>query len=365
MKSTISPEYQIDTSLPDINTSITTRNTRKMLVSHNRIQRKHNALGKPPLWIDTNKKYSIYPDAQSYKHGTANDKILMLREHLTRSNTVSNPNLLKEEQAIIDSMFNDKARQASRERSNYTSNIQTVINSKIKGKKRSQTKAPSSIELRGISSAAGKKYKNPKVLKTNRQPTKSKKKHAISQSKWILIDLGLGRQQSRENGDRKAKNYSKNLENVNSRKKLEHFSLLAKKNNNSKKAIGIRVLGQQSRKEVWKESDLTLVNASHDELDPEKNSSEIQALEHLSYINACARMGLLNANTKLLNYQILKKNTASNKQGNESNKSMDFTLTFRSDFNMNGSFNKDRRKTNINVTNLNILDENPVTLIKE
>ena len=46
---TITPECPVDTSLPDINIATTTRNTRKALVSHKRIQRKVNALGKPPL----------------------------------------------------------------------------------------------------------------------------------------------------------------------------------------------------------------------------------------------------------------------------------------------------------------------------
>ena len=103
------------------------------------------------------------------------------------------------------------------------------------------------------------------------------------------------------------------------------------------------------------------------------------ALEHLSYINACARMELLNANSKLINYHILKKNTATKKLDNDAgNKSMDFSLTFRSDFNMSSRFNKSRRKTNANndksqaeiiLANKNsysnILEDNPATLIKQ
>jgi len=97
---------------------------------------------------------------------------------------------------------------------------------------------------------------------------------------------------------------------------------------------------------------LTVVSASHENLHEEaKNSSEIKALEHLSYINACARMELLNVNSKLINYHILKKNIATSKQeDNDGNKSMDFTLTFRSDFSVSSKFNKSRRKTNNNGT---------------
>jgi len=87
---TITPEVnQNNTSLPTINTVSTTRNVKKALVSHNRIHRKANALGKPPLGLDPEKKESIYPDALNYKHGTANNKILQLREHLTRNGTNS------------------------------------------------------------------------------------------------------------------------------------------------------------------------------------------------------------------------------------------------------------------------------------
>jgi hypothetical protein len=62
------------------------------------------------------------------------------------------------------------------------------------------------------------------------------------------------------------------------------------------------------------------------------NSNEVKALEHLSYINACARMEFLNANSKLINYHVGKKKSTSKKKINDlSNKSMDLTLTLRSD----------------------------------
>jgi hypothetical protein len=79
---------------------------------------------------------------------------MQLREHLTRSNTMSNPNLLQEEQAIIDSMFLDKKRQASRGRDAFSSAISYGLH-KGKKKKRASTK-PSNTELaRGAYSAVG------------------------------------------------------------------------------------------------------------------------------------------------------------------------------------------------------------------
>jgi hypothetical protein len=90
-------------------------------------------------------------------------------------------------------------------------------------------------------------------------------------------------------------------------------------------------------------------------------------------------MELLNANSKLINYHILKKNTAAGaKQSDSSNKSMDFSLSFRSDFNINNKFNKARRGTKKEMDDMkpnklllnkksfsNILDMNPATLIKQ
>lgn len=125
-------------------------------MTHKRVQKRTNGIGKPPLCIDTNKKYSVYPDASNYKHGTANNKIIQLREHLTRSNTVSSPDLLKEEQAIIDSMFSEKGRQASRGREGYSSAIYSGLQKQRK-KKRSSTKPHNISNKRGISSAAGDK----------------------------------------------------------------------------------------------------------------------------------------------------------------------------------------------------------------
>lgn len=109
----------MNTSLPSINTSTSTKNAKKAVGASRKLTKKSVVNGKPPLGLDSQKRNSIYPDTLSYKQGTANNKILQLREHLAKSNTVSNPDLLKEEQAIIDSMFSEKGRQASRERDNY------------------------------------------------------------------------------------------------------------------------------------------------------------------------------------------------------------------------------------------------------
>jgi hypothetical protein len=148
---TITPEIPVKTSLPDINTSITARNIKKVIQNNKKGKHKIKAIGKPPLWIVINKKNSVYPDISNFKAGTANNKILQLRQHLTRTNTVSNPNLLKEEQAMIDSMFSEHARQASRERDGYASGINSGTQKHIK-KKRTRTKAPSQFKNRAISS---------------------------------------------------------------------------------------------------------------------------------------------------------------------------------------------------------------------
>lgn len=111
----------------------------------------------------------------------------------------------------------------------------------------------------------------------------------------------------------------------------------------------------------------------------DQEKAEINALEHLSYMNACARMELLNANSKLMNFHILKKHM--NQQKNDSNnKSMDFTLTFKSDFKVNGKRkgtsntrqNRRDKKFELNSKALlaknsfsNILEDNPATLIKQ
>lgn len=95
-------------------------------------------------------------------------------------------------------------------------------------------------------------------------------------------------------------------------------------------------------------------------------------------------MELINANSKLINFQILKKYMNPNKQkGNDGNKSMDFTLTFRSELNFNQTTEK-RNKTRKNQrfpdqsekvkegkvlltknSFSNILDDNPVNLIRQ
>lgn len=131
----------------------------------------------------------------NYKQGTANNKIIQLREHLTRSNTVSNPNFLKEEQAIIDSMFSEKSRQASRENSNFSSNLYNPIHvensnkrGEMKVKIRNQAKAASVNDSRGVNSAAGSKARKIRNSNTNRVLIHSaSKKNANSQSEFLDI----------------------------------------------------------------------------------------------------------------------------------------------------------------------------------
>lgn len=59
----------------------------------------------------------------------------------------------------------------------------------------------------------------------------------------------------------------------------------------------------------------------------DKEKSEITALEHLSYMNACARMDLINANAKLMNFHILKKYM--NKQNKDPSKPKTSKTYFR------------------------------------
>lgn len=88
----------------------------------------------------------------NFKHGTANNKILQLREHLARNNTMSNPDLLKDEQAVIDFMFSEKGRQASRGREQHNNSVYALH--KIKKTRKALTKPPNTIERRGVSSTA-------------------------------------------------------------------------------------------------------------------------------------------------------------------------------------------------------------------
>ena len=161
---TITPDWPVNTIFPVINMSTSTRNMEKNAASNLKKFNKGIEHGKPPLCIDSQKK-SIYPDSLSYKQGTANSKIIQLREHLTKSNTVSYPDLLKEEQAIIDSMFSEKGRQASKERENYPLSI--YIGAHQRRKKRGMTKPLHPINERGISSATGQKQQREHSLNTN------------------------------------------------------------------------------------------------------------------------------------------------------------------------------------------------------
>lgn len=166
---------------------------------------------------------------------------------------------------------------------------------------------------------------------------------------------------------------------------MEYFSLLARKNNASRKKLEIKPEAPQANRNppVLKAHDISVVemdeNSNTENLIKEK--SEITALEHLSYINAWARMELLHANSNLINYHILKKNVNLKKQGNSDlgENSLDMTLTFRSEFNLNTASSKnsgaDKRgfvhkageaKAPLNKHSFsNILEENPATLIKQ
>ena len=89
---------------------------------------------------------------------------------------------------MIDSMFSDKARQASRERTNYTSNVYKALNGSKRTKKRSQTKGVTPSEPRGVNSAAGLKHKPIRNSTTNRGLAHNSSKTNIkSQSKYILV----------------------------------------------------------------------------------------------------------------------------------------------------------------------------------
>jgi hypothetical protein len=180
----------------------------------------------------------------------------------------------------------------------------------------------------------------------------------------------------------------KTLINVLQRKRLvnkfEYYSLLAKKNNDSKKRLPVQahLFRGQKDNQSMQVQDVSIteppkINKYHQHQDKEK--AEINALEHLSYMNACARMELLNANSKLMNFHILKKHL-NQKQDSNNNKSMDFTLTFKSDFKVNGNRkgssntrqNRRDKKFELNSKALyaknsfsNILEDNPATLIKQ
>ena len=132
---------------------------------------------------------SIYPDSLSYKQGTANSKILQLREHLTKSNTVSNPDLLKEEQAIIDSMFSEKGRQASKDRESYPLSI--YLGAHQRRKKRGLTKPLHPIQERGISSAAGQKVAREHSLNANALRSDHSKNLLKVEGKDIVIQFNL------------------------------------------------------------------------------------------------------------------------------------------------------------------------------
>lgn len=164
--------------------------------------------------------------------------------------------------------------------------------------------------------------------------------------------------------------------------KFEYYSLLNKKNNTSKKNIPIQnpIRGRKDSQSM-RVQDVSMTDPPQsDEYQlQDKEKEEVTALEHLSYMNACARMELLNANSKLMNFHILKKHLDKKKNPNN-NKSMDFTLTFKSDISINQSRhgtnntrqNRRNKKFEIDSKALlvknsfsNILEDNPATLIKQ
>ena len=49
-----------------------------------KISKNNHPIGKPPLALNSNSKISLYPDASNFKAGTANNKILQLRNNLKR-----------------------------------------------------------------------------------------------------------------------------------------------------------------------------------------------------------------------------------------------------------------------------------------
>lgn len=150
--------------------------------------------------------------------------------------------------------------------------------------------------------------------------------------------------------------------------KTEYFSLLAKKSSNSRKKLGIQTnkIRNQLDSQSMRVQDISTDDRNDVEI-LEKSKQEIAALEKLHLMNAWARMKLINAN----------KAASSN-----NNKSVDFSLSFKQDFNMWGK--KSRKGVSITRQNhrpkhnelanqvlqaqysfSNILQDNPATLIKQ
>lgn len=132
---------------------------------------------------------------------------------------------------------------------------------------------------------------------------------------------------SRNNGTRKIQEKGN---------KFEYYSLLSNKNSQSKKKLGIQTNNLRSKNDSQSVRIQNFSRVKKDEegkeLNKDKYKEDINALENLNYMNACARMDLISANNKLMNINLLKKCMDLNKAAKNNNKSMDFTLTFKSDF---------------------------------
>ena len=76
-------------------------------------------------------------------------------------------------------------------------------------------------------------------------------------------------------------------------------------------------------------------------------------------------MEFLNANSKLINYQMMKNSSTNTKQSSSGNKSMDFTLTLRSDFSMQAKPLEAPSILFSKKSFSNILEDNPASFIKQ
>ena len=134
----------------------------------------------------------MYPDASYYKAGTASNKILQLREHFKSKsiakqyswNTTSNSNIFHDEQAIIDSLFNENTKNAAKDYDKYSSALYPGVYKQF-GKKRSRTKNPPKPNNRGLSSAnnSKKKIRNTSLSKKILRADSKKKLYSRQNSK--------------------------------------------------------------------------------------------------------------------------------------------------------------------------------------
>jgi len=188
-------------------------------------------------------------------------------------------------------MFKENVKNFSKERESKHQVLFSGLNNKMK-KKRSRTKIPNKPSQRVLSSAAASKknIRNPSLHRA-RAESKKRGRRAFNNSEFDTNEAkqkSVSRQNSKQYHDSSRNNEMKrNTREAN--KKFEYYSLLSKKNTGSKKKLGMQANNLRNKTDS---QSMRINNSVPNSAKPEKEETkdkskeDIDALEHLNYMNA-------------------------------------------------------------------------------